>query len=998
MAFSCYSWALPHRWRQMWSSLGLCLLFVALGASEVLSVAQVPGGLAVVLGCGNGALARQIATADPRFIVHGLDADATAIAAARTQLLADRLYGQVTVECWNSDTLPYADQTVNLLVVEKPTDVAPAELMRVLSPKGVLCQREGDVWVTTIKPRPSGMDDWPQWRHGPDRNPVSNDQLVDVPRRIQWLSYHGEESTRMVVADGRYVVMISGVLHARDAFNGLPVWRYQNKLDAKFRPLATSYGIFVVDDGKLICLDAATGLVKQQYPQAGTPKMVVHVPGNDAGRLVSTDDTTMRMIEVASGTQVWSRAFTFPRAVSIRAGTIFLISGNTTNTVADLSTVMAVDLAAGTDRWARSDLTWAKSCYRSCAGNGVVAFETGRFAIDKPLTGDSTAVDGVHFLDATTGAVLRDHNYVAAMRHDNNARAFFVGDRAILHQREVGANPTTFAIFDDVRQPPRIQPTAHPKSTPLYCFPPVATTRFFIYGELGFTDWNTFAHVANPLTRGSCGRDTEGLIPANGLLYVFQKSCNCFSMMHGVAALAPSSTSTPVPSNPLVTGAAYAASVPVVAQADEWPMYRHDGYRTGSTQITVPSDLGTLWSTTVSAPAYAGPALAEWNQNPFTPGPLTPPVIAQGLVFTAQPHTHRVHAFDAATGAARWSFTANGRIDSAPTVAAGRVLFGSRSGWLFCLRASDGELIWSRRLAPDDRRIVHCGQVESTSPVPGSVLVDQGIAYVSAGIHPLADAQVQVFAIRIDDGSVVWQRTVSRMGYEENGWRNRNGLEQDYMDMLVKDGADRVSLSRWVFDPANGDHVFKWHNAFYRVGADGAFVPRGSWSYGNPMNRLRMDRPLVVARAGALFGADKVRTTTTVGPRLFRRDFPVDENFDVQWDEKTSDTDSRTGVYHPVNRAALAATWTAPYPGWVQALVLAGWSTLVSGVDDQSLTLGVWGRRITQDQPLREGDRLEVYRSLRVDPKVARRERFVGQGARGTGLFARRKPGSKAGY
>jgi putative ubiquitin-RnfH superfamily antitoxin RatB of RatAB toxin-antitoxin module len=80
------------------------------------------------------------------------------------------------------------------------------------------------------------------------------------------------------------------------------------------------------------------------------------------------------------------------------------------------------------------------------------------------------------------------------------------------------------------------------------------------------------------------------------------------------------------------------------------------------------------------------------------------------------------------------------------------------------------------------------------------------------------------------------------------------------------------------------------------------------------------------------------------------------------------------------------------------ALTLAGWSPLVSGVEDQSLTLGIWGRRITQDQLLRDGDRLEVYRSLRVDPKVARRERFVGQGARGTGLFARRKPGSKAGY
>ena len=47
---------------------------------------------------------------------------------------------------------------------------------------------------------------------------------------------------------------------------------------------------------------------------------------------------------------------------------------------------------------------------------------------------------------------------------------------------------------------------------------------------------------------------------------------------------------------------------------------------------------------------------------------------------------------------------------------------------------------------------------------------------------------------------------------------------------------------------------------------------------------------------------------------------------------------------------------------------------------------------------VRPGDRVEIYRPLKVDPKVARRERFVRQGARATGLFARRRPGGKAGY
>jgi len=39
-----------------------------------------------------------------------------------------------------------------------------------------------------------------------------------------------------------------------------------------------------------------------------------------------------------------------------------------------------------------------------------------------------------------------------------------------------------------------------------------------------------------------------------------------------------------------------------------------------------------------------------------------------------------------------------------------------------------------------------------------------------------------------------------------------------------------------------------------------------------------------------------------------------------------------------------------------------------------------------------------LWRPLRVDPKLARRERFGQQGARAAGLFARRRPGAKPGY
>lgn len=60
--------------------------------------------------------------------------------------------------------------------------------------------------------------------------------------------------------------------------------------------------------------------------------------------------------------------------------------------------------------------------------------------------------------------------------------------------------------------------------------------------------------------------------------------------------------------------------------------------------------------------------------------------------------------------------------------------------------------------------------------------------------------------------------------------------------------------------------------------------------------------------------------------------------------------------------------------------------------------VGIWGRKVGLQRAVAEGDRIECYRPLLVDPKVARRERFARQGARGTGLFAQRRPGAKPGY
>lgn len=41
----------------------------------------------------------------------------------------------------------------------------------------------------------------------------------------------------------------------------------------------------------------------------------------------------------------------------------------------------------------------------------------------------------------------------------------------------------------------------------------------------------------------------------------------------------------------------------------------------------------------------------------------------------------------------------------------------------------------------------------------------------------------------------------------------------------------------------------------------------------------------------------------------------------------------------------------------------------------KGLALGLFGRAVTADTPLADGDRLELYLPLQVDPKTARRQR-----------------------
>ena len=106
-----------------------------------------------------------------------------------------------------------------------------------------------------------------------------------------------------------------------------------------------------------------------------------------------------------------------------------------------------------------------------------------------------------------------------------------------------------------------------------------------------------------------------------------------------------------------------------------------------------------------------------------------------------------------------------------------------------------------------------------------------------------------------------------------------------------------------------------------------------------------------------------------------------------------------TVVFSPAPRQVLE--WAVELPAGASvrdALLASGWSASQPAAAIDTAEVGIWGRRCAPGQALRAGDRVEIYRGLLVDPKLARRERFRKQGARAAGLFAQRRPGAKAGY
>jgi len=926
---------------------------LGLSAEQLSARAGIAGGLCVQLGADDMAPAVDLARTG-RFLVRILDARAESVDGARRTIHEQNLDGLVSVDSVDpTGRLPFTENLVNLLIVRNESlPREPSGIVRVLCPGGVVLlegKHAAKVSLDQIglkpvallsssknivagrKPWPAEMDSWPHPRHAADGNAVSNDLLVGPPRRIRWVAGPFQEIANMVSDDGRNYY---GGLWTRDAFNGLKLWQQSlNPSPARggfgfghargsIRPIAAGELLFVTTEGEVRALDGANGKVVHRYPEAGQPADVLHVDG----RLLAIDGKSIRALDVPTGRLCWTHEGPAIQFVVAGPKSVFFLQGSPRR--GEKPTAVCLELADGTVRWQTDDLPWTLGVRRIVCHDDLVAFEVSTLNDDKE--GNT-----LHLVSAVDGKPLWSRTFVPSMNHMKQARALFVG-------------PLLWVMEDRkcVALDPQTGEEKHSFPAGLcHCFPPVATLRYALCGEMEMTNLETGVMDANRITKAACGRDF-GWMPANGLIYVAPKHCVCWPMLRGYAAMAPERTGEPVMADAPQPGdflLEKGVDPPGenAASGDSWPCYRRGSWRSGSTNESVPAELKTQW--TAELGGWPEGAIAEdWRENPFIDGPVTPPVVAGGMVYVARTDAHQVVALDADTGKERWRYTASGRVDTAPTIHRGLCLFGTKSGWVYCLRADDGRLVWRLRAAPNEEQIVAYGQIESPWPVPGSVLVVDDVAYFAAGRQPLADGGVLVFAVEPATGAIRWVRRLDSV--PTKNFYGSSGLEFDNFDLLHREG-DAVAMSRWMFDRSSGEMTCKAGEAFARLQTDDLelVIPRRCWTYA-PRHQTRFDRnrpadrPLVVFRGKTLLGCGQDQRT------IYRRDFDAEsvEKFDIGWitgwaagqNTRKPEADSWRS-----ERLARGAAWSVPVfaddqPGQrIAAMVWAGDTLLAAGLE-----------------------------------------------------------------
>ncbi len=752
-------------------------------AQAILQDTGVTGGLVVHYGSGDGKLTAALRVSDA-FVVHGLSTDPSQVERARAYIKSLGVYGDVSVDLHKGVRLPYADNLVNLLVAEAFGDVPMDEVLRVLAPDGVACVRNGDGWAKTVKPRPENIGSWTHALYDASNNAVAHDTIVGPPYHTQWVAeplnarHHESLASVSVVvsAGGRLFYIIDEApaasiliepqwaLIARDAFSGVRLWRRRIPKWASHltpfrmgsphisrRLVAVGDHVYVTlgYDAPVTRLDAATGKTLITYDGTEHTEEILFKDGT-LYVVVGDDDGPPEIValDADTGERIWSKtdAGLLPATLGVGGGAVCYVNG---------SGVVCLDAVTGDTRWttgrevAHERPDWSSPtlvihddvvlCADRFADPGpaydeYLGHKMPKWLADGGAPGKLTA----HALE--NGEILWAS--LCAEGFHAQPDVFVIGDLVWTGMSRARQGPDFREALDlhtgEVRR--NIAPDKAFESTMPHarCHRNRATDRYLVLGRTGveFIDIETGRPMRHHWVRGVC---QYGTVPCNGLLYVPPHSCACYieAKLTGFLALAPQRQDTGDPPNPrLDKGPAYATKLTESDSAEtkgDWPTFRHDAARTGHTDTAVPAELGVAWR-------------REFGSR------LSSPVTAAGVTLVAAVDNHTVHALDAKDGDALWTFTVGGRVDSPPTIANGRAVFGSADGFVYCLRLSDGALAWRFRAAPRDRRIVAFDRVESAWPVHGSVLIEDGVVYCTAGRTSYLDTGLYLYRLDLATG------------------------------------------------------------------------------------------------------------------------------------------------------------------------------------------------------------------------------------------------------
>ncbi len=309
--------------------------------------------------------------------------------------------------------------------------------------------------------------------------------------------------------------------------------------------------------------------------------------------------------------------------------------------------------------------------------------------------------------------------------------------------------------------------------------------------------------------------------------------------------------------------------------AADWPTYRGDGRRSGYTPEALPTGLSLRWTyTSGHAPLPAWPG--RDTRMPLDRAFHT--VIAGKALFFGSSADCKIYALDAATGTERWAFFTGGPVRFAPAVWEDRVLAVSDDGFLYCLAAADGKLLWKLRGGPGDSMVLGNGQMVSRWPARGGPVIADGVVYFAAGIWP--SEGIFIYAVEAATGKVLWCNNTAGsivMGQPHGGATARSGLSaQGYLvvagdRLLVPTGrAVPAALSRadgkflyfhlQRYGSGGGAEVVAADPLFFNGGcffdvATGNMTGRGL----DPSTLAVTPQDMIHARGGAIFSSTLTR-------------------------------------------------------------------------------------------------------------------------------------------